>query len=110
MNRIPAAALAALLLFALATSGCYSAPIMPPNGVVYTDIEAPLSPVAFGRSIGARKGEASSQSILGLVAWGDASVEAAARDGLITEPKHIDYGYFNVLGVYQSFTTIVRGD
>ena len=48
--------------------------------------------------------------ILGLFAGGDASVEAAVRDGGISEPRHLDYRFFNFLGIYQKFTTIVRGE
>lgn len=110
MKRIHSVMLAAILLLTLATFGCYSAPVMPPGGVLYTDIDSTLNTEPTGEFIGTRKGESSSKSILGIVAWGDSSVEAAARNGLITEPKHIDYNFYNVLGVYQRFTTIVHGD
>jgi len=107
MQRVLAASIAVLLLFCF---GCYSAPIMPPNGFLYTNIDAPVSPAVAGRPIGDRKGEAISKAVLGLFAWGDASVAAAVREGGISEPRHIDYEYFNIFGIYQSFTTIVYGD
>ena len=47
--------------------------------------------------------------ILGLVAWGDASAEAAAKDGGITIIEHVDYEYMNILFIYQRFTTIAHG-
>jgi hypothetical protein len=55
-------------------------------------------------------GKSSTTSILFLFAWGDASVAAAARDGGITTIRHADYEYLNVIGLYTSFTTVVRGD
>jgi len=48
--------------------------------------------------------------ILGLVATGDASTEAAAREGGISTIHSADYSYFNVLGVYQRYETIVHGE
>jgi hypothetical protein len=107
MLRISIVSVALLALFSV---GCYSAPVMPPSGLIYTNIEAPVSPAVSGQPLGARRGEASSASILGLFAWGDASVKAATENGGIREPKHIDYNFYNVLGIYQSFTTIVLGD
>lgn len=107
MKRAFVVSLAVLVLLG---SGCYSAPIMPPNGLLYTNIDAPVSPAVAGRPIGNRRGEAVSKGVLGLFAWGDASVAAAVQEGGISEPRHIDYEYFNFLGVYQSFTTIVYGD
>jgi hypothetical protein len=48
-------------------------------------------------------------SAFGLVAWGDCSIETAAKAGGITQIRHIDYQSKNVLG-YQEFTTIVKGE
>ena len=107
MSRMLAGMIAAL---SAASVGCYSAPVMPPSGLVYSKVEAPVSPAVMGREVGALKGEASAKSLFGLVAWGDASVEAAIRDGGITSPRHIDYKFFNVALVYQEFTTIVYGE
>lgn len=107
MLRLSVAALAAVCLLAM---GCYSAPVMPPSGFIYSNIEAPVSPAVSGQPIGARRGTASSTAILGLFATGDASVKKAVQDGGISDPKHIDYEYFNFLGLYQKFTTVVYGD
>jgi len=94
----------------LALSGCYSAPIMPPVGLLYTGVEAPVSAAAVGQNLGSRKGRSSSAAVLGLFAWGDSSVKAAAENGGISQLKHIDYRFFHVLGIYQEFTTVVYGD
>ena len=91
----------------LATTSCYSAPVMPPAGVIFSNIEAPLAPAG---NPGSRKGEASCSAVLGIIAWGDCSVKAAAEAGGISMVKHTDYEFFNVLIVYQQFTTVVYGD
>lgn len=107
MNRIFVAAIAAIVLLSM---GCYSAPVMPPSGLIYMNVDAPVSPAVAGKPIGSRTGKASASSLLGLFAWGDASVEAAVRDGGIVEPQHIDYEFFNFLLLYQKFTTVVHGE
>ena len=106
-NKTLAAAMAAVLLGMVA---CYSAPIMPPVGVVYANVNAPESLGITGQDLGTLRGKSSTVSILGLFAWGDASVKAAASAGNITNLKHIDYEFFNILGVYQRFTTVAYGD
>jgi TRL-like protein family len=98
--------LAALVLVLLIT-GCVFAPVNPPRGFIYTNQKAPLFP---GNGGGEKVGEASTYSILLLVAWGDASITAAAKDGGITKIKQLDYQVFNILPIWQEYTTIVRGD
>jgi hypothetical protein len=83
---------------------------MPPPGIVFMNVDAPISTVVAGESLGSRSGESSASSILGIAAWGDASVQAAARNGGIQQPRHIDYRFLSVLGLYQRFTTVVRGE
>ncbi len=91
-------------------SGCYSAPIMPPTGVIYTGIDAPQSLSIGGQDLGSRRGEASCHALLGLFAWGDCSAKAAADDGGITQIKQLDYSFFNIVIFWQSLTTIAHGD
>jgi hypothetical protein len=56
-------------------------------------------------------GTAEAYSVLWLVAWGDASYEAAARNGNITVLKHADQEIFQVLlGVYSRWRVVVYGD
>ncbi len=100
------------LLVSVATLslGCIAAPVVPPLGLVYTKVDAPLSIGTGEHEPSLKRGESSSRSILFLVATGDASVKAAARAGGITDIKHIDYEYRNVIGIYQRYTTIVYGE
>ena len=79
-------------------------------GAIYCDTSAPLDIDFQATEMGSRVGQAASTAILGLVAWGDASVSAAAKSGGIKTVKHVDYNYVNVLWVYQRFTTMAHGD
>ncbi|MFA7256906.1 MAG: TRL-like family protein [Kiritimatiellales bacterium] len=104
-----------LSVFVLATmvfslTGCLVAPFVPPSGMAYSQFDAPLD-VDFQNTdlSGMKKGTSETMSILGLVATGDASAQAAAKNGGITKIVHADYEYFNVLGVVQRTTVIVYG-
>lgn len=107
-TTIATAAATATALIGLA--GCYSAPVMPPTGLVYSNVNAPESLSISGQEIGSRTGRSSATSILGLFAWGDASVHAAAAAGSIDRVQHVDYEFYNVIGVYQRFTTVAYGE
>lgn len=56
------------------------------------------------------RGEACAFHVLGLVAVGDASVEAAASTGGISNVKTIDLESFSVLGFFGQLCTVVQGD
>jgi hypothetical protein len=95
------------VVLATMVAGCTVAPVMPPRGIVFSDQKAPLF---AGRETGTKEGQAAAYCVLFLFAWGDASIEQAAKSGGITQIKHTDYRLFNVLGIFQQYTTIVRGD
>lgn len=67
------------------------------------------SPGQVGTAAAAKTGEACVSSILGVVATGDASIEAAKKAGGITQVSHVDHEQFAVLGVYATSCTIVHG-
>jgi hypothetical protein len=95
------------LLAAGVLPGCAFAPVVPPRGLLYNDQRAPLF---GGKETGTKEGKASAYSVLMMVGWGDASLDAAARNGSIKQVKHVDYELYSILGMYQKFTTIVRGE
>ncbi len=104
-------AIAALLLCLVAMSGCVMwAPVIPPLGAVFTATSGPIDTDVDQTTIGNRSGSASSVCVLGMFAFGDASISAAAEDGNLSTVNHVDYSYLNVLYLFQSFTTIVYGD
>jgi len=80
-------------------------------GCIYTHVKVPYDTDLNQTKLGAKQGQASNKLILGLVAWGDASTQAAARNGGITQINHMDEEIFSILGfVYTETTTIVYGD
>ena len=96
---------------ALLLAGCTTAPFQPSMGTIYSDTKAPLQLEYNKTDLGHKVGTGVSHSILGLVAWGDTSIQAGAKNGNIKTIKHTDYEFFNVLfGVYTETTVFVYGD
>ncbi len=110
MKVVALLVLGALVVFG--ASGCitYRAPVMPALGWVYSEIRAPLDVDLNGTTLGSKVGRAQVESILGIVATGDCSIQAAAASAGIKTVNHVDYEYYNVLGVIQRFVVIVYGD
>ncbi len=101
---VSCAAVAASVLL----TGCLSAPFQPPQGLVSVT-KAPLS--TEGKcNVGVRRGESSSVSLLGLYAWGDCSIGAAARNGGLKKIEYFDYEYLNVIGIWQQATVVAYGE
>ncbi len=81
------------------------------NGCLYTNVMVPLDIDADKTVIGSKVGTSTFQSVLWLVAWGDASAEAAAKNGNITVINHMDREVFSIFfGLYSKSTTIVYGE
>ena len=98
-----------LVVVAVATIGFTSCASMraPLAGGIYTDTQSGLS--ATSNQAGNRVGEACATSILGLVATGDASIEAARRNGGITMITSADESVMGILGIYAKYCSVVRG-
>lgn len=93
------------LIVGIMSSGCAAVGM---NGVLYTGVTEPVN--ATSNSRGAKTGEASCTNVLGLVAVGDCSIDAAARKGGINNIKTVDQKSTSVLGLFVKQTTIVSGD
>ena len=107
MRSLARALLAIVLIVSLVS--CVVAPVVPPLGAIFSDVKAPMD-IDFNQTAAPSKsGEAMMTSILGAVSWGDCSINAAAKDGGLSTIDSADYKYYNILGVYQTFTTIVHG-
>ena len=102
-------ALTTLLVF-LFTGCTYLAPVIPPQGLLFSNIESTIDIDADETELGDLRGESSSYSALALFSFGKASVAAAAEDGDLEIITHVDYAYLNILGLFQRFTVIVYGD
>lgn len=84
----------------------------PIRGVVGTEVT--WGDMATGKpgspTPGAEKeGKACAESILGLMARGDAGVRAAKANGGITEVTNIEHSARNFFGIVGEWCTIVRG-
>lgn len=89
-----------LVLAAALTSGC-----------VYMNVQMPLDTNFEETQLGEKEGSASSYSVLGLVAWGDAGSKAAAEDGGIETINHADTNFLLILGgLFTCTTTVAYGD
>jgi hypothetical protein len=94
----------ALLIAVLMLAGCAS---YYPIGFIYTDGKMGVQGAAGST---AKTGRACMNSILGLVAIGDASLEAAKAAGGITNVSNINYEVKNILGVYGEYCLVVKGN
>lgn len=92
------------LIFA---TGCASA-AKPVVGVIYSDVK--FAQNATDASGASKTGMACAQSILGIVAMGDASLQAAKKDGNITTVSSVDGHSTNILGFFAKYCTIVKGN
>jgi hypothetical protein len=77
-------------------------------GSFYTEVALPVD--ANSNAGGAKMGKSVAKSYLGLVAIGDASIQAAKQNGGITTVTHVDWDAKNILGLYGEYTTTVYGD
>lgn len=103
MRKILAIGIVAILL-----SSCAAQVATPALGLLYTDVKAPL--IATSNSGSTKVGSAECISVLGIVATGDASIEAASKDGNIKRIHHVDYQSTNVLGIFAKFKVYVYGE
>jgi len=101
---------ALIALTALSLTGCVRAPFVPPQGMAFSQMKAPLD-VDFDDTqlAGMNRGTAEVMNVLGLFTFGDASAKTAAENGRISTIVHADYEHFNILGLFQRTTVIVYG-
>lgn len=96
-----------VVLAAFLLTGCAS---LAPLGVLYTEVTIP-SGLGDGDDVSYTKvGQSSAKSYFSLVATGDASIDAAAKNGGIKTIKYVDYHVENFAGVIGTYTTTVYGD
>ena len=97
--------LVAAIAVTLSSCAVVASPVL---GTIYTDVKAPL--IATSNPVASKVGTAEATSILGIVATGDASIEAAAKKAGITRISHVDYEASSVLGIFSKFTVYVYGE
>ncbi len=96
---------AVICAMAVLSTGCAMTKA-PLTGMFYTGLQSGL---AATPQAGPKWGEACASSILGLIATGDASIEAARRNGGITSISTVDEKVSSILGIYATYCTVVRG-
>ena len=80
----------------------------PLTGFIYTDLKAPR---AVTDNTGSSKvGTSEAQSILGILATGDASIESAAKSAGITKIHHVDEHVSGILGIIAKYKVVVYGE
>ena len=94
-------------LLAVGLGGCAMALRAPLTGFLYTSTKT--GETATSNASGGATGEACAISILGFVAIGDASVEAAAQKAGIDSIASVDSTQTGILGVYAEHCTVVHG-
>jgi hypothetical protein len=98
----------ALVLLAGFLTSCGAYVASPLTGFLYTDVKAPIA--VTNHDVSSKVGTAKATSILGFVATGDASIEAAAKSAGITQIHHVDYQANSILGIVANFTVYVYGE
>lgn len=92
------------------TTGCAGV-AAPLSGILYAEMQYPSYYQGVDNAgPGGKTGKAEASSILGLIATGDASIAAAARNGGIRTIHTADTHVTNILGLYATYTTVVTGD
>lgn len=86
------------------------APVVPPLAAGFMNVEAPIDVTFNNTVIGPKRGEANSTGVIGLLSFGDASAQAAARNGNIKRVDHIGYSFTNILGFVTIWKTVVYGE
>lgn len=96
-----------ILVCAAWLSGCAVA-AAPTNGLLFTNVQGPIN--ANEGTATSKEGKACANNILGLIASGDASIEAAKADGGISKITTVDHSSTSILGLYAQFCTVAYGE
>lgn len=70
-----------------------------------------LPVAATSNAVGTKVGTAQADVFLRVLSFGgDASIQTAAKNGGIKRISTVDIKTFDVLGIYQQYTTIITGE
>ncbi|BDA80644.1 hypothetical protein LPTSP3_g35740 [Leptospira kobayashii] len=96
----------AVLIFLVISLNCASTGYGP-QGLLFTNHSIGL----YANQIDSGKeGSACAFSILGLLAWGDASIGKAREKGLLTKINLIEQNSFSILGIYAKVCIVTKGN
>ena len=80
----------------------------PLTGTWFTDVKVPV--VATSNANSSKVGSAQAVSVLGAVAIGDASIDAAAKKAGITKIHHVDAQSTQILSFFAKYKVYVYGE
>ncbi len=80
----------------------------PLIGIVYTGVKSPVT--ATSNSNSTKVGTSQAVSVLGIVAAGDASIDAASNSAGITKIHYVDEEGISVLGIFARYKVFVYGE
>jgi len=96
------------LLIAFISSCSTTSPVV---GVFYTNVTSPSGDKVATEAINFDKvGEATCKSVLGLVAWGECSIDGAMKNGGLTKVHHVDQLTMGIAFFYSEFTVKAYGE
>lgn len=94
----------------------YKVSVMPPSGLLYTSVKAPLTttyhntPNEVNMIMASKKVKYFSIPLVDInFAWGDSAIQDIAKEGGIEEVAYADYEFFSFLIIYKSFQVNVYG-
>ncbi|PJZ46927.1 TRL-like family protein [Leptospira brenneri] len=90
-----------LFLFSCASSGFGT------QGLLYENQRISMMETGVSAS---KEGIACAKSYLGLLAWGDASVELSQKNGNIREITSIELETYNFFGIYAKLCAVTKGN
>lgn len=98
-----------IIVASVVLSGCALSPTPVGTALLFSDVKGPFA-VDDSNAQSVKTGKACATNTLGLVATGDASIEAAKRAGDITKVSNVNTDQFSVLGLFNKFCTVVVGE
>jgi hypothetical protein len=97
----------ALFVSILTSTGCMGE-ASPVIGRAYTDVQYGM--FATTAVDASKRGEACAKAIFTLFAYGDATVTTAKANAGIHQVAAIEHSSYNLLGIYSTWCTIVKGN
>jgi hypothetical protein len=82
---------------------------MIPIGTLYTEQTLPMMVTSNGGA-SSKTGVSQCTSMFGLIALGDCSIATAKKNGGITKVYSVDGQVKNILGIYGTYTLVVKGE
>jgi hypothetical protein len=101
----------ALVLLVSLLASCAKTQSGVSAGAIFTSWQDTISASVNNSVPVTKRGEACAMNVLGIVAVGDSSIEAAKKSGGIKDVAFADTNYTNVFfGVFQKGCTVVKGN